>query len=344
MSRRTSPRAACAAVAPLLGLLGLLGCDPEASGVSESLPNSISLVMETAAETGFVATRRYTVYGQNGVGEYVERFTRAPDGRTRADLLELNGATYPQITDPAELEQFEAMQEMMLLGRGRYIATRRDFSISSAAAFLANYTWLEFDDTQVVAGRPCLTAEVRPNYLDRPWYRVFVDAETGVTLKHVEHLPSGAVAATMETLTVDFSADLSNVVFPASPASTPQTIDFAQVPAAIASQAFRPTYLPAGFVLERAQVATIAGYAVVSFSYGDGVQQLTIAQYPELTPSPIQPPPGYTVDGPLMVRITASAAQVEARFVIGVTQIHVSGKLEPEELQTVVDSMEPFGD
>lgn len=270
-----------------------------------------------------------------------ERFVRAADGRSGVELLALNGQTLDQIVEPALHAAFLRLQARFTTGLGNLVATWRDFSVRNQALFEDNYEWSQVSASKYVAGRDCTVAEVRPDFPDRPSYRVWADKETHIILKALEYTPDGVLASEMEVtsldldpvLTEDDLADLSYVE--QAEASEGEIEGFVNF------ESFEPSYLPAGFELRSTRIAQVAGFPISVHTWGDGVVELMLVQYAAL----IQDPNGVTEDFPegafSAVAIERNGTIYDGTFFVDGTQVHVLGKLDLGELQTVMESLVP---
>lgn len=321
-------------------------CSPDPSAppsVAAGAGFGTTAAVETSKHAAFEAQRRYTSFSGPAMTSYTERFVKAEDGRTKVELLELNGKPLAAMTTQAEIDAFVTTAALLLGGAGRYVAVGRDFAVRDVEPFLQNYTLSILTGSDFVAGRTCIVAEVRPLHNDRPNYMVWADAEYFTTLKFVERLPSGAVAAEMECLTVDFAFNSKNEVFPESPASDPAEVSSTSLTSLVGFEVFEPSYIPAGFVFEGVNYSTIAARPILTWSYTDGIQELFVAEYAEIGTPEAPPPDTYPDDAPVHVRVTVLGAVVSTTFVIDGTQVHVKGKVEPDELMTVVESLTSLG-
>lgn len=320
----------------LASILSLQACGPgSSSGVyfGKTLTD-----VKAGQEATFIATRRYTDY--NGVlpAMYTERFVRGKDDVSHVDLLTLNGLPREQMTIE-QVAKFDRLQKLFEGGQGTYIAKGRDFRVRDFELFYQNYTHVVFDTKAVLTGRPVYVADVKPKLLDRPWYTVWVDQETLITLKYLEFLPSGVLAAEMETLSIEYSPDLTGEVFELPAHSVQQEYSHQQVLSFAPFKLFTPTYLPAGFVHDSTRTSMLASHPVVAFSYTDGVQELFFVQYAEIDSI------GLVAEGmvPVKVGMSRYGPAFDAEFAILGTQIHATCKLDPEELMSVIEGLNLVG-
>lgn len=323
-----------------------VACSPDSGSLPASSGSTgfgSAAAVEMSKQVAFEAVRRYTSFSGVAPTSYTERFVKAEDGRTKVELLELNGKPLSALPTQEEIDAFLTMQKLLEGGAGKYAASGRDFAIRDVDPFLQNYSYSIVQQSASVAGQPCIVAEVRSIHPDRPNYWIWVDAERFTTLKYVERLPGGAVVAEMECLNVDYAFNAKNEVFPASAASKPFDVSSAALESLVPFTVFEPAYLPAGFMLESVRFATIAARPILSWIYTDGVQEISIAQYSEIGTPELSPPASYPPDSPVHVRVTVLGAVVSTTFVIDGTQIHVKAKVEPDELMSIVESLVPIG-
>jgi negative regulator of sigma E activity len=336
-----APRLLLVAVLSLLAPSCGPGSSTPTSGGAASSGFGGAAAAVAAKHAAFAAVRRYTSFSGVAPASYTERFVRAEDGRTKVELLELNGKPLASLTTQEEIDAFLTLQTLLAGGAGKFVAAGRDFEVREVDPFLQNYTYTILNPSASVAGRPCAIFEIRPKQIDRPSYLAWIDSEFFTTLKYVERLPSGAVAAEMECHDVDFAFNAKNEVFPASAASKPIEVSTVAWSNLVPFRVYEPAYLPAGFALASVKFATIAARPVLTWTYSDGVQELFVAQYAELGTPEIEPPPSYPANAPVHVRVNVLGAVVSTLFVIDGTQIHVKGKVEPEELMSLVESLGP---
>lgn len=285
-----------------------------------------------ARHASFIAIRRYTDYVGTTAASHTERFVRQGE-LTRVDLLTLNGLARDEMGSTQEIEEFDRLAGLFAGGRGRYIASGRDFQVRDLDLFLANYDYLIYDDRAVVAGRQAIVLEVTPRRLDRPSYTVWIDAESLQTLKYLEFLSNGALAAEMEVESILYEVDPGES-FPAAVHSGQTRLDLGQAASFANFDVLVPFYLPGGFVWQSTRVSTLAGNTVLAWSYSDGVQELFMVQYAELS--------GNSSAGtePVRVGITAYGPAVDAECAVIGTQLHVTAKLDPEEVMTFIEGLD----
>ena len=320
-----------------------IGCGPGPSA-------SPSTILAADSVGGSVLIRSYHDYAGTVPTGVRERVVLAPDGRSKVELLELNGQARADLTSPEAILAFDQLATLYGRGVGNYILKVRDFHVVNGDLFDQNYTWQVIATNAAVAGRPCAMGQVMPRSLDRPWYEVWVDIESHQTLKYIEHLPSGVVAAEMETLSVEFNVDTSGEQFPTPQVgtSTPVTIDTIGSFLPPNFKAWLPdgpgAYLPAGFAVSAIEVTTLVGFPTIRWRCTDGAQEILIAEYPELpqnAKAALSPSP----DEPTQVNLMTFGAFTNTDFVLGAndtdhgTRVFVLGKVEPVELQFMIEGM-----
>lgn len=316
--------------------LGGTGCGPNGS----ALPGAPFVADVSAASLGLDVrmTRRWSDYYGTTPMTVTERVVEAANGSWSVDLLTLNGKELAAITEPAAQKEFMRLDRLLDLGRGRYAIRGRDFAIRNWDLFVANYEWSLISSDTSVAGRPVYVADVWAKQSGRPRYTVWVDQETMQTMKCLEFLPSGELAAEMEVLTIEWDPDLTNVDL--KPGQLLKAnVDPNSFPSLVPFQTFHLAYVPAGFAPISAQLSSLAGKPVLQQTYSDGVQDLSFWQAAELDPAPL--PAEIAADAPVSVRMTAEGAQTQATFVLLGTQLYVNSKLTPDESMNVVESVTP---
>ncbi|MFH0946563.1 MAG: sigma-E factor regulatory protein RseB domain-containing protein [Planctomycetota bacterium] len=316
-----------------LSLVVLAGCLPEESDRAAFLGLTAESV-SAAEDVAYSAVRRYTDYVGMVPGEHTERFTRADRERYRVDLLTLNGLSRGEMASPGEVEQFDQLQALFQGGRGRYVAKGRDFRLRDLELFEANYSYVLYDAPVMIAGRLADVVEVTPHFGERPSYVAWIDRETSVTLKYLEFLSNGALAAEMEVLSFDAQPDLSSVQFPVPPVTEPVELDEVQVQSFAPFQVLSPTYLPRGFARQSIRARQLTGVSALTWSYSDGLQELFMMQYTEQGG-------GSTGEAlPARVGMTAYGPLTDAEFAVIGTQVHVGAKLDVGEVMTFIESLD----
>lgn len=308
----------------LVPLFGACGISPEPS----SFLGASSEKVEHIQDVNYVATRRYTDFVGVVPSTMTERFVRVDDVAT-VDLLSLNGVL-PEAMGDSQRAEFDRLSGMLMRGLGNYVAKMRDFEVRDYELFEANYTWVELEGARTIAGREVRVVEVKPRRLDRPFYTVWMDAETLVTLQYLEYLPTGALASKMEVLDISYDP----VSAPSEPVKPSQhDVSMNEVRGLADFDVLTPTYLPEGFVQTSVRLTEQAGSPVVIFSFEDGVQELFMVQYPELQPTP--------QDGEAVaVGMSAYGATCDAAFSVMGTQFHTTCKLDEEEVMSVIEGLD----
>ncbi len=329
-------------LAALLGFLPACGPQPTLSEIA-------TVVAESG--TSVVARRVYHDYAGTSPSGVTERLVVAPDGRAKLELLELNGLARSEMTSPEMIAAFDRLAQQYAAGHGNFALKVRDFHVVDLALFEANYSCQVLGDGGLIAGRPTFVSRVMPRVLDRPWYEVWVDVERHSVLKYIEHLPTGEVAAEMETQSIEFNADTSNETFPVLQVgpSIPVTLGTLASYLPQGFKAWLPVgasgYLPAGFVESAFEVTTLVGFPTIRWRCTDGVQELIVAEYQalQLPPPSTASAEGYT--GLTQVDLNVYGSFVSTDFALGTsptdrgTQIHVLGKVDPEEIELLVESL-----
>ena len=299
-----------------LSLLVVAGCLPE-DAERGSFMGVTAEAVAAAEDVAYTAVRRYTDYVGVVPGEITERFTRADRDRSRVDLLTLNGLSRAERTTPEQIREFDQLQALLQGGRGRYVAKGRDFRIQDLELFETNYSYVIYDAPVMIAGRLADVVDVTPHVGDRPSYTVWIDRESLVTLKYLEFLSSGALAAEMEVLSFDAQPDLSTIQFPVPPTNEPTELAQALVQSFVPFQVLSPLYLPRGFVRQSIRASQLSGVSTLAWSYSDGLQVLSMVQYPE------QGGDSSDLSLPTRVGMSAYGPRTDAEFAVIGTQVHV---------------------
>ncbi|MBI4880736.1 MAG: hypothetical protein HY812_13920 [Planctomycetes bacterium] len=322
--------------AGVLTSLVLSACGPAPPNPALAVFQSALAQAQSGQEATFIAERRYTDYAGSDAGTHTERFVQGQGGVFRVDLLTLDGLAREQLPTQEAVDEFDRKSARFAAGFGTYIARSRDFRVRDLDLFSANYTFVLFDAPVPVAGRPAQVAEVKPKSFDRPWYMVWVDLETLVTLKYLEFLPSGVLAAEMETLAIEYDPDLSQETFQPAAHTEQMEVDPAQLAALVSFRVFAPSYTPSGFVRSSCRTSRKADQDVVMFSYSDGLQELFVAQYQEL------PGSAAAASGtePIRVGMARYGAAHDAELSLLGTQLHFTGKVDAQELMLVVECLD----
>ncbi len=311
--------------------LGALGaCGPSGSGPEDFFGKTVADV-EAAETITYRAVRKYTDSTGTESASYVEEFIQGPDNRFALSLLALNGLV-PSQMNAAEYGAFQQLTALASSGRGKYLAKVRDFRIRDVELFFANYEFVVFDASEVVAGRTVQVANVQPRHADRPSYVIWIDLETLVVLKYREYLPGGALTAEMEVLEIEFAPDLSNVEFASQPVQT--EIDPTQAASLVSFPVFELSYLPEGFILASTRLGA-AGQPVLIRSYTDGVQEIFFAQHPSLTAA-VSGAEGFA----RMILHDVYGAATDVSVTMEGVDLHLRTKLDPNEAALVCDSLQ----
>jgi len=309
------------------------GCEPDRSDEAIFLGWSAQAAAE-ANGVAYRAERRYTDYVGVVPGEYTERYVQADEEHFRVDLLTLNGVARDAMTDAGEIKQFDLLQALFQGGRGRYNARGRDFRLKDLELFEANYTYVIYDDPALVAGRLADVVDVTPRFGDRPSYTVWIDRETLITLKYLEFQPNGALAAEMEVLSIDYGPDLAEVQFQQSAVGAATEVPQDQSAAFVSFAVLQPTYLPRGFVWRSTRVRQLSGIDTLTSTYSDGLQELGIVQYRE------QEIRSANNTLPAKVGLKVYGPTTDAGFAVIGTEVHVTCKLDPQEIMTFIESLD----
>jgi len=317
------------------------GCGPS-GGYGDPPESTVAFVCERSfidfgdgidlySQTGTVADPRV----------YTELFARDADGRYSVRLLSRNGKELDDLGDGPEKEEFEIWSQRFATGFGAFIANVRDFSVRNHELFAENYDWIKVSDFAVIAGRKAMVAEVRSIFADRPWYRIWSDKKTHVPLKIKEFTASGALACEMEVTAIEFEPDLLDEQFADLSFVEQSEASYDQMDSFAGFQRFEPAYLPAGFVGDSTRVAMVSGIPVVVQTWTDGVVELMLTQYGELSSELTPTPSDYPGETFTSVRVERNGLTRDAQFQMYGTQVHLSAKLSKDEFVTVLESLIP---
>jgi hypothetical protein len=143
----------------------------------------------------------------------------------------------------------------------------------------------------------------------------------------------------MSVLSLDLEPNVSNEEFPAPPHSGQTELDDRQIDDFAKNfKVFEPAYVPAGFVESSIRYSTIQGAPVIVRTYTDGVQEIFIAQHPELQTPEL--PPGFPENTPLRVSVTMHGALSYALFGLDGTEIQVLSKINHAELMNFIEALQ----
>lgn len=323
-----------------LFLACLQACGPEPVAAPSWLAGSATTTVAPSALT-FSAVRRYADFLGTDPKTHVERVTVAPSDQVLVELLELNGVQVGNAATEDEQRAMDQLAAQMAAGEGRAMLLYRDFRARDGELLAVNYDWNIISESASIAGRPALVVSLKPKIMDRPSYDVWIDFETKVTLKCVERMPTGEVAAEMEVLSIDYAPNLTGVAFPAPVHGDQVEVPLGQVQSLAAFPLYFPTYLPVGFALRSVRTSVISGQLVVVMTWTDGVQELFLSQHAVLGPPVAAPPEGQIPDVPVKVEhLNAMGASREFGCSIEGTELFMMSKLDDEELKTVVESLD----
>lgn len=312
-----------------------LGCEP-VEAPAEAVPFSAERVNgQLGQDVGM--TRRWSDYVGSTPMTSTERAIETATGEWAVDLLSLNGKPVDQITDPDAQVSAAKLGKKLDGGFGRYAMRGRDFRIRNWDLFVVNYGWSLISSNTTVAGRSVHVADVWPLNPGGPKYTVWVDQETGLTLKALEFLPTGELATEMEVLALEWNPDLTGVELHAPLPKT--AIDPATIPSLVPFKTFHLSYVPAGFALLSSSLGAVGTGTALTQTYTDGVQELVLAQYADQTPSPHVS--AIDAGTPIAVHFTADGARVQSIFSVLGTTIHVASKLTTDESMNVIESLTP---
>ena len=327
-----NPRALLLGLTMASAIAVLPGCGPSGSG---SFMGRTVADLKKSQMLTYVAERSFVDYVGTTPMKVGERFHRSADG-FRLELLSVNGKVPGQMS-AEEYGDFDRLDRLLAGGKGRYVAGMRDFEVRDSELFLGMYAWTVFEAPAApVAGREVIVGEIKPLRMDRPWYRVWVDQESLVTLKYEEFLPSGVLASEMEVLSIEYSFDTSQDMLRSLGRPGGTDLDgLEQVSSFVPFQAVVPSYLPEGFVLNACQVFPTPHGPAARFTYGDGIQELVVTQYAD--PPANEPLPEGV---PVRVGMTVYGSTVDADLVLLGTRVHVTCKVSDGELMAVIEGLE----
>ncbi len=155
----------------------------------------------------------------------------------------------------------------------------RDFRIRDWSTFLQNW---RVDDTgaeERVAGRRAAIIEVRRKVASEgSWYRAWIDPETALVMRADEMDKDGTLLSRVAFLSFTLTPDLA-----AAPLHGDRSpgVPFdlqSDTTAILGFQLLRPTILPAGYRIERAESLTAGSNTWARLAFGDGVEELFFLQ------------------------------------------------------------------
>ena len=195
-----------------------------------------------------------------------------------ADGLGLFAIDGELISGPQDAEEFNLLQ----IVRQGYNYRVRDVHIRDQALFLRNYRLRVVDTDVPIVGVAAVELEITRNGGSAPRYRLLVDPATGLVLRSEERDASGAVLALMEFQTLEYDADLSDLILgdylmQRADLQIDELIDGTD--STLGFHANIPSLPPPGFELQSAHVlSTQAGRRWLKLDYSDGLELLTFLQ------------------------------------------------------------------
>ena len=310
----------------------------------------------------FTAERKFAVnYGGHQL-EWLERVQSAGDGKTiLVELLERNGLRRDQISDPAELAEFDRLAATLAAGGGPRTLFQRDPVPDDLGRMLANYQVSILDvgrEPITPKGEPVLTYRIDPRFADRPFYLLTASTghgREGFPVQCLEYVrgPTGPVLVS-EMIVKSVQWKTSDIDAPESPVDS--RIEHPSLIAARASAGrngvtlFLPKNdaLPYGFELARIEEVVLRTEATKSrnekkivvyrFVYSDGVEHIDLLEHTSLGTLPTA---GHGISGPTMdVAFISRFGSIEiATLLHDTTQITVESRISSDRFEAMLRAL-----
>lgn len=284
---------------------------PSATQSLQSAPFGAGDVLDRHAHEGLRLVEFFEPDGSRLA--HRERIATDGQGRFAIDPLEL-------VEGPGrDPELFALLQESSQGFLYRY----RDFAIRSGERFDRNYSWLDRDESRVVAGRTCRVVEVTGTRTGRGSYVLALDEQTGIVLASEERDVSGRLVHAVTYESFDPDPDPSAVAWHV-PSNRERQLDrSASLEEQLGVDVLEPRLLPSTYAWIEASTVHDGRHEWLKTTYTDGVQVVLFLQRleapgrdgVEASGTPVQ------VEGSGADRVT-----VYAMGAVTVLQGHVAGR------------------
>ncbi|MBI4347154.1 MAG: outer membrane lipoprotein-sorting protein [Elusimicrobia bacterium] len=141
-----------------------------------------------------------------------------------------------------------------------------------------------------VAGRRCWVVTVRGQGESPAVRTLWIDRKTGLVLQSKSQQGDGTISSTMRFVRVEFPSSIDETSFRFAPppgaavvtsALKPGYLELEDARLAAGIDPVHPRWLPQGFVFESLNVLPHGGDTFLHFRYSDGVEALSLFQYPK---------------------------------------------------------------
>ncbi|MFT5050614.1 MAG: hypothetical protein ACI8QZ_002016 [Chlamydiales bacterium] len=247
------------------------GSDLNAGSLSVESTRLLDRMQASHRAARFSGLRRIELHfvddGRDEVLEYLEEVGCDGEGQFALDTVEL-------LQGPDDVDLFMILQD----SRQVFTFEFRDFRITDRHLVLQNYTIAHESNADTVAGVSCL--RLRFERQDSPlggYYRVWVEPETGLTLRWEQVDRNGVLLGEMEFESIDFTPDLSNFQLIRRNFDG-RTIDLnGDLVAQVGFDVLTPSLLPSGYRIESGRVvADGQGNDWFKRVYTDGVSRMAL--------------------------------------------------------------------
>lgn len=309
----------------------------------------------------FTADREFTALYDGESLTWVEHVESAGDGAgISIALVSRNGKVRHEITDPAEVEDFDRLSTALATGGGPRALFQRDPAPDGLERMLASYrvSVIELGREPInVRGEPSLTYMIEPNHDDRPFYVLTVSTghgREGFPLASQEYVRDASgihLVSHMTVLAFDWRARPA-VEPPPSPITSRTSlasIDAARRNAAASGLTLllpRDDALPSGFELieiEEISLLTDANTAreprdllIYRFVYSDGVEHIDFIEH-----TPIDTMPDAFIDSSLqdLAMISRFGSITSGSLLHKGTQLTIESRIAADRFETLMRAL-----
>ncbi|MBV8172867.1 MAG: DUF4367 domain-containing protein [Candidatus Eremiobacteraeota bacterium] len=212
-----------------------------------------------------------------------------------------------------------------------------------------NYS-VQVTDRASVAGRAARMLSLTSAYSHALVLRLWVDAESGLTLRRETYHGDGTIATKTEFDNIRFVKDLPDDLFkmtvPAGMTLTPgadyssSTNALDALTGKLSFKSVSPRELPEGFTFEKASSETRAGVQTVQFVYSDGLRSVSLFENATgRFPSFDDPPPKQLVVGKQSGKYTSASGQTLLSWNADGLNLTLVGDMPAKELARIGASL-----
>jgi hypothetical protein len=359
-------RRAATLLRALLVALPLAGAACDDNETYEAMELARKVVFDLTT-TRFRAIRHFGGDFGGQQADWVEQVTSNGDGKNvLVELLARNGLERSQITDPAELVEFDRLAAQLATGGGPRVLFQRDPAPDDLERMLANYevTLVETSRMPITPrGEPTLTYRVESPFADRPFYLLTVSTHwkrQGFPLhcqEFVQDVSGPRLVSEMVVTSIEWTVE-DDVLSPTSPIVSRLDLDSLNTARSrAASQGvtlFLPfdSSLPSGFELVRIEEValqtdanrsrTVQDLILWRFVYSDGVEHIDFIEH-----APTNAMPAEFVDGPDGAGVDLALMSTFGSITIGSlihahTQVTIESRIAADRFGTLLRSLVPL--